>query len=178
MATQLQQRKYEKAFERFDVDRDGVLQRNDITAMAEIWRQTFDVAPQTDEATRINGLAEQLWADITAATDADADGTVSKTEWNAAMERPEFVDKVALPFALAVFDLADKDNSGQLSVEEMIAAQTRSGISEQETRRMFDALDTDHDGSVQRDEYAAAIREFYLSDDPNAVGNLMVGDLD
>ncbi|GAA3030383.1 EF-hand domain-containing protein [Actinokineospora globicatena] len=178
MATQLQQRKYEKAFERFDVDRDGVLQRNDITAMAKIWRETFAVAEATEEAIRIDRLAEQLWQDITSATDADADGTVSKTEWNQAMERPEFVDKVALPFALAVFDLADKDGSGRLSVQEMIAAQSRSGISEQETRRMFDALDADHDGEVHRDEYASAIREFYLSDDPNAVGNLMVGDLD
>ncbi|WP_026421237.1 EF-hand domain-containing protein [Actinokineospora inagensis] len=178
MATQLQQRKFEKAFERFDVDRDGVLQQNDITAMAKIWQETFAVSSGTEEANRIHSLAAQLWQDITSATDTDADGTISKAEWTTAMERPEFIDKVALPFALAVFDLADKDSSGSLSVEEMIAGQARSGISEAETRRMFEALDADHDGSVSRDEYANAIREFYLSDDPNAVGNLMVGNLD
>ncbi|GLZ42299.1 EF-hand domain-containing protein [Actinokineospora sp. NBRC 105648] len=177
MATDLQRRKYEKAFDRFDVNRDGVLQRNDITATAKIWCETFDVRPESEEGNRITGLADKLWDDILAATDTDQGGTVSKDEWTTAMERPDFVEKVALPFALAVFDIADSDNSGRLSVNEMIAAQSRSGISEDETRRMFDALDADSDGEVHRDEYAAAIREFYLSDDPNAVGNLMVGDL-
>ncbi|TCO59643.1 EF-hand domain-containing protein [Actinocrispum wychmicini] len=177
MPTQLQKRKYEKAFDRFDVNRDGVLQENDITAMAKIWCETFKVGPASGDAARINDLATKLWADITAATDTDQSGTVSKSEWNAAMEKPDFVDRVALPFALAVFDVADRDKSGTLSVHEMIAGQSRAGITEDETRRMFEALDTDHDGTVSRDEYAAAIREFYLSDDPNAVGNLMVGDL-
>jgi Ca2+-binding EF-hand superfamily protein len=177
MATQLQKRKYEKAFDRFDVNRDGVLQENDITAMAKTWCETFNVAPHSKEATRINDLATKLWRDVLAATDTDSGGTVTKEEWNAAMEKPDFVDRVALPFALAVFDVADTDNSGRLSVNEMIAAQTRAGITEEETRRMFDALDSDHDGEVTRDEYAKAIREFYLSEDPNAVGNLMVGNL-
>jgi Ca2+-binding EF-hand superfamily protein len=177
MATDLQRRKYERAFDRFDVNRDGVLQKNDITAMAKIWCQTFNVAEQSGEAARINDLASKLWADILAATDADTSGGVSKSEWNAAMEKPDFVERVALPFALAVFDVADRDKSGMLSVNEFLAAQSRAGISEAETKRAFEALDADNDGQVSRDEYAKAIRDFYLSNDPNAVGNLLVGDL-
>ena len=177
MATELQRSKYEKAFDRFDVDRDGVLEESDITAMAKSWCETFDVGPQSGDAARINDLATQLWQDILAVTDTDTGGTVTKSEWNSAMERPDFVERVALPFALAVFDVADRNKSGRLSLREMTAAQNKAGISEDETRRMFEALDSDQDGEVSRDEYAGAIREFYLSDDPNAVGNLMVGDL-
>jgi Ca2+-binding EF-hand superfamily protein len=177
MTSDLQRRKYEKAFERFDVNSDGVLEQNDIDSMVTAWCATFDVPADSEEGKRIRKLGDQLWRDILAATDTDRGGSVSKDEWNTAMERPDFIQRVALPFALAVFDLADKDGSGRLSVHEMIAAQTRSGISEEETRKMFTALDSDHDGEVDRDEYARAIEQFYLSDDPNAVGNLMAGNV-
>lgn len=175
MATELQRRKYEKAFDRFDVDDDGIIDETDITAMVQIWCDTFDVAPRSEDWKKINSLANKLWRDLEGTVDADGNKSVTKQEWHAAMENPEYVENVALPFALAVFDLADKDGSGQLTVNEMIAAQSKAGIAEAETRQMFDRLDTDGDGYVTRDEYGEAIRQFYLSDDPNAPGNLMVG---
>jgi Ca2+-binding EF-hand superfamily protein len=177
MATELQRRKFEKAFDRFDVDDDGVIGETDIAAMVQIWCQTFDIMPRSPGWTEINGLANKLWRDLQGSVDSDGNKSVGKEEWNAAMDNPDFVEKVALPFAVAVFDIADSDNDGKISLDEMIAAQSKAGISESETRRVFDKLDTDDDGYVERDEYAAAIREFYMSDDPNAPGNLMAGSI-
>lgn len=177
MATELQRRKYEKAFERFDVDGDGVIDATDITALVQLWCDTFDIAPGSEEWKKINSLAYKLWQNLEGTTDTDGDKSVSREEWNASMERPDFVDKVALPFALAVFDIADKDNDGQVSMAEMTAAQSKAGISEAETGRVFQQLDTDGDGYVERNEYENAIKEFYLSDDPDSPGNLMVGNL-
>jgi Ca2+-binding EF-hand superfamily protein len=59
----------------------------------------------------------------------------------------------------------------------MMAAQRRSGLSEEEVRRSFDVLDFDGDGYVSAEDFVEAHRDFYFSDDPNAPGNLMAGDL-
>ncbi|HET6503010.1 MAG TPA: EF-hand domain-containing protein [Amycolatopsis sp.] len=177
MPTEHQRQKYEKAFDRFDADGDGQLAQTDILALSQIWCDTFGVEPRSAEWQRINSLASTLWREILAVTDTDADGTVSKAEWNAAVERPDFVDRVAVPFALSVFDIADRDGTGSVGLDAMIAAQSKAGIDEAETRRVFSALDTDNDGAVTRDEFAGAIRDFYLSDDPTAAGSLLVGSL-
>jgi Ca2+-binding EF-hand superfamily protein len=177
MVTELQRQKYERAFDRFDADDDGVIDETDITAMVQLWCDTFDVPPRSEGWKKINSLANKLWRDLQGTVDADGNKSVTKEEWHAAMGDPGYVESVAIPFACSVFDLADKDKSGKLTVDEMIAAQSKAGISEEETRQMFDKLDTDDDGYVTRDEYEEAIREFYLSDDPDAAGNLMVGNI-
>jgi Ca2+-binding EF-hand superfamily protein len=177
MATELQRRKYELIFDRFDADHDGVLGETDISAFAQLWCDAFNAAPRSEEWAKINKLASKMWREIGGSTDADGDKMVSKEEWYAAMENPDFVDKVAVPFSLAAFDLADRDGDGKISLEEMIAAQSKGGMSEEETREVFHKLDTDNDGYVERDEFAQAVRDFYLSDDPNAPGNLLAGNL-
>jgi hypothetical protein len=97
--------------------------------------------------------------------------------WGDEPEFPEFVEKSAIPFSMAVFGVADSDRDGRITVEEMMAAQIKSGMRPQETRAVFDRLDTDADGYVTDKEYVQAAREFYLSDDPNAPGNAIAGDL-
>lgn len=177
MASKLQLSKYAKAFDRFDIDKDGVLRQSDVTAMAKAWCDAYSVEPNTNEWNKINDLAVKLWKDMSATADTDASGEVSKDEWNVAMDDAGFVDSVALPFALAVFDMADSNNDGKLSKDEMSAAQSKAGISPAEIETMFKALDTDGDGFVERSEYSSAIRDFYRSDNPNSVGNLMAGSI-
>jgi hypothetical protein len=180
MATDLLQRKLEKVFGSFDVDRDGVIDQLDITAMAQIWCDTYEVAPHSEGWRKIHGAAAKMWRDIRGSVDTDGMKRVTRQEWVAWSDKPdfpEFVETSAIPFSLAVFDVADADRDGRITVEEMMAAQIKSGMSAAETRGAFDLLDTDHDGYVTGDEYAQAAREFYLSDDPDAPGNSIAGDL-
>jgi Ca2+-binding EF-hand superfamily protein len=180
MATAFQRRKLGKVFDSFDPDQDGVIDELDLTAMAQIWCDTYEVAPNTPAWRKIHGQAHKLWRGIQTSMDSGGVTRVTKTEWVARMEKPdfpEFVEKEAIPFSMAVFDAADKDRDGRITAEEMMAAQSKSGMSEQETRGVFKLLDTDNDGYVTADEYVQAAREFYLSDDPNAPGNLIAGDL-
>jgi Ca2+-binding EF-hand superfamily protein len=180
MATDLQRRKLEKVFGSFDVDRDGVINELDITSMAQIWCDTYDVVPRSESWLKIHGSAARMWRDMRGSTGRDGVKRVTKEEWVAWMGSPEFADFVersAIPFSMAVFDAADSDRDGKITVEEMMAAQSKSGMSEAETRGAFDLLDTDHDGYVTGPEYVQAAREFYLSDDPKAPGNLIAGEL-
>jgi Ca2+-binding EF-hand superfamily protein len=180
MVAELRQRKLQKVFASFDIDQDGVIDEMDITAMAQIWCDTYDVAPRSDGWRKIHGHAHRLWHDIRGSTDSYGSKKVTREEWVAWGDEAEFVDFVesaAIPFSMAVFDVADNDWDGRITVEEMMAAQMKSGMSAEETRDVFGRLDTDQDGYVTRHEYIQAAREFYLSDDPNASGNLIAGAL-
>ncbi|NUT48064.1 MAG: EF-hand domain-containing protein [Saccharothrix sp.] len=177
MTSDLKQRKYDKVFERFDADHDGRIDQSDITALAEKWIDTFGASKGSPEASRLTKLASDMWVEVQRHTDLDTDAAISKEEWAKAAEDPDFVDKVAVPFSLAAFDAADRDNDGKISLDEMIAAQSRSGMSEQESRQVFDKLDGDHDGYVSRDEFGKATRDFYLSDNPSDAGNQLAGSL-
>jgi Ca2+-binding EF-hand superfamily protein len=180
MTTTLLRRKLEKVFGSFDVDADGVIDELDITAMAQIWCDTYDAAPRSAGWRQIHGAAHKMWRDIKGSVDADGVKTVTLQEWvdwSAKPEFPEFVEKSAIPFSMAVFGVADSDGDGRITVEEMMAAQLKSGMTADETRGAFDLLDTDQDGFVTTDEYVQAARDFYLSDDPDAPGNRIAGDL-
>jgi Ca2+-binding EF-hand superfamily protein len=59
----------------------------------------------------------------------------------------------------------------------MSEAQRRSGMSEREIRWSFGLLDADADGYVTAAEFEQALEEYYFSDDPDAPGNSIAGDL-
>ncbi|MGH6657236.1 MAG: hypothetical protein ACRDVE_18790, partial [Actinocrinis sp.] len=51
------------------------------------------------------------------------------------------------------------------------------GVCADDAERAFKAVDRNGDGILSVDEVQKAIREFYLSDDPRAPGNLIFGPL-
>jgi len=180
MATELQRRKLEKVFASFDVDQDGVIDELDITAMAQIWCDTYEVPPRSEGWRKIHGRAHAMWRRIRGSTEADGTKRVTRQAWVAWIDEPgfeDFVETAAIPFSMAVFEVADSDRDGRINAREMLAAQSKSGMSEEETDRVFERLDTDRDGYVTGPEYAQAAREFYLSADPEAPGNVIAGDL-
>jgi hypothetical protein len=180
MISDLRRRKLEKVFASIDVDQDGIIDELDIIAMAQIWCDTYEVAPRSDGWRKIHSAALEMWHDIRCCTDENGAKRATRQNWVAwgeTQEFAEFAETSAIPFSMAVFDVADGDGDGRITVEEMMAAQIKSGMTAAETRHVFDRLDTDRDGLVSAPEYVQAAREFYLSDDPDAPGNVIAGDL-
>ncbi|WP_206780526.1 EF-hand domain-containing protein [Streptomyces sp. CB00455] len=85
-------------------------------------------------------------------------------------------DRTYRPHMEAVVDLADADGDGVLSRSEFIRLGAPA-VSEEQSHRSFDQVDTDGDGSLTAQELVAAARDFYVSDDPEAVGNHLFGQL-
>jgi Ca2+-binding EF-hand superfamily protein len=104
-----------------------------------------------------------------AALDTDHDGTVSKQEFTAYMEDQ--------------FDKADADHDGTLDRNEMDQLRTALGIttpSAQKTssgsssgpKLSMTALDTDHDGTVSKQEFTAYMEDQFDKADPDHDGTL------
>ncbi|WP_033443279.1 EF-hand domain-containing protein [Saccharothrix sp. NRRL B-16314] len=180
MTTELRRLKLEKAYYSIDVDRDGVIDELDVTALAQIWCDTYDLEPRSEDWRRIHFHAHKLFRGMPGKTDGEGVKRVTVEDWVAWGDDPAFpafVEDAAIPFSIAVFTAADKDRDGRITAPEMMAAQIRGGMSEEETTQAFGMLDTDGDGYVTTQEYVEAARAFYLSDDPDEPGNSIAGDL-
>jgi hypothetical protein len=179
-ATDFQVRKLQKYFASFDVDGDGVIDMLDYTGMAQLYCEAYDVTPRSPTWRAMHEWALIVWRAIERRTGSLHPTKLTRDEWVSWMGSSEYADFVihaAIPFSLMAFAIADADGDGRCNVAEMMAAQRRSGMNEAEIHRSFDVLDTDGDGFVTAEEFAQALDEFYFSDDPDAPGNLLAGDL-
>lgn len=180
MVEELRRRKLEKVYGSFDADRDGVIDELDITALAQVWCETYDLPPYSEHWRSVHLHAHRMFRAMPGRPNVEGVEQVTVEDWVAWGDDPGFADFVeasAIPFSMAVFAAADKDRDGRITATEMMAAQMRGGMSEEEARRAFTVLDTDRDGYVTTDEYIRAARAFYLSDDPAEAGNSIAGDV-
>jgi hypothetical protein len=178
--SELQIRKLNKVFLSFDADGDGVIDMLDLTGMAQLYCDAYGVATRSDGWRRIHACAQVMWRAIEQRTGTLDPARLTRQEWIDWMASNEYADYVwqaAIPFSMAAFAMADGDGDGRCQVEEMSAAQRRSGMSEREIRWSFGLLDSDGDGYVTAEEFAQALEEYYFSDDPHAPGNSIAGDL-
>ncbi|HEV8554982.1 MAG TPA: EF-hand domain-containing protein [Actinophytocola sp.] len=177
MPTQLQRRKFEKLFERLDADHDGKVDQSDIDALVQGWCATVNAAPGSGKWRQITASANTMWQEVQQRFSVKAGTAVTRDQWVAAHDDPTFVDDVAIPMAMAAFELGDAEGEGKVSFARWMAGQTVSGLNQAEAAELFRQLDRNGDGYVTKEEYAQAISEFYKSDDQGAVGNLMAGQL-
>jgi Ca2+-binding EF-hand superfamily protein len=175
MVTKIQQRKFEQYFDRYDVNGDNVIDQSDIDGLIQSWFVAFNVAPRSARWQEVTRRANKFWHMIEGHLDANGDKVVSKQEWVAAHEDPDFIDKIAIPLAEATLEIGDTDQDGKLSLNEWLTLQAVSNVSHPEGLKMFQALDSDGDGFITSDEHSAALREFFHGTDPNAAGTHLAG---
>jgi Ca2+-binding EF-hand superfamily protein len=136
--------------------------------------------------------ASALWQDLLKRADQDGDGKISKEEMEASMPqkgRGPSVDEIFSkidtngdgyieesenatwvqnmpkekpPDPAEMFQKADKDGDGKITKAEFKAAAPK-GVSESTVDKVFDSMDTNQDGVVSAEEYAAAMQKKNLT---------------
>ena len=177
MSDDLQALKFEREFRNIDTDHDGLIEETDVDAVVQNWCIDFGFAPGSPEWKRINSWGHLMWRNLVGTVDPDGYKFVSLQEWIASHRQPGFIEKVAIPFAEMAVDLADTDDDGRLSLQDWVTGQRSTGQTEEEIVEAFRYIDTDEDGYVTKHECYEAIRQFYLSTDPDDAGNKIAGRL-
>ncbi|MEV0616436.1 hypothetical protein AB0I81_24180 [Nonomuraea sp. NPDC050404] len=120
------------------------------------------------------------WPMLQEAGAVDAEGRVGRAEFLACMranvaEPKPFIEGVVLPLADRLLKTLDTDRSGMLSYEEYVRLYEGLNVPSDTSGPAFHRLDRDGDGAISHAEWCTAIEEFFLSGDPEAPGNWLLG---
>jgi len=180
MLTDLQKRKLTAQFRLNDLSENGYMERTDFERYAARICQSLGLAPGSAEYDMVQAQTVQSWDnEQLKAFDADGDGRISLEEhiasYDVSLNNPEMFQQLTVQYTQNVFGLWDQDHDGKLSVDEYAKLLWCYGGQDQDARNAFRHLDRDADGYLDVDEIVKAVEEFYLSDDPDAPGNWLLG---
>ncbi|MGW8767552.1 EF-hand domain-containing protein [Streptomyces sp. NPDC055815] len=142
-------------FAMLDADGDGVISRQEYLARPERAAQALGRSGD-DPLVRTALVAhEQVYASM----DADGDGKVTFAEYVTWAGGASF-DAVCRQALGSLFDLADTEADGALNRAQFTRLRTALGSTAGNAEAAFEALDTDGDGRIDRDEYLSSIRAY------------------
>ncbi|MEV7415617.1 hypothetical protein [Streptomyces sp. NPDC089919] len=177
-ATPVLTRKMRFMFTLLDADRDGFLDADDLTAVADRMDAVFPGQP--DRIGTLRSTLHELWVDHLAPA-APGSGRIDVEAFENGIRRSVSVSPVTLletlhAGACAWISLCDADGNGLVDLEEYLRLNRAiGGLPAQQMEDSFRRLDRDGDGTLDPAEIDAAVVEFFTSEDPAAPGNWLYG---
>ncbi|MFD7665952.1 EF-hand domain-containing protein [Streptomyces sp. NPDC059788] len=172
------ERKFSILFDWIDRTEDGWLTREDFEQMAGLFTA---VARPGDHENR-TALREAFglwWQVLLDAGGADGEGRVGRRAFIDLMRshvtEPKNFEHVVLAIVDALMRTLDTDRNGVLTADEYVRMYEALDIEPAKSAPAFQRLDRDGDGAISHAEFRTAIEEFYLSADPQAPGNWLLG---
>lgn len=180
MLTELQKRKLTLAFHHNDLDHDGYLARNDYEEYAKRICKALGFAPGSPEHDAIFAQTVAAWdTDVLRTFDRDGDKRVSLEEhlaaYDVSLNDPALHNRLMTEYASSVLKLWDRDGDGKLSSADYATLLGCYGVPAKMASGAFEHLDRDGDGYLSTGECLKGVEEFFLSDDPDAPGNWLIG---
>jgi Ca2+-binding EF-hand superfamily protein len=183
MLGDLQRRKADHYFHLIDEDGNGLIESDDFQRRADRLAASFGI---TDDAER-DRLRRRLllwWEHLSTLADANDDGRITREEWHMYWERFKIavsmgnnrrslgrLERVARHTCQAI----DRSGTGRITPEEFSNWLQAWDIDRHEA--VFQRLDRGDKGFLTEEDLTEATKEFYLSNDPAAPGNVLYGEL-
>lgn len=169
MVSEVRAGKLATRFTQHDIDGDGFIDGSDYRELARQLSEGLDASPEQRQEIAA-GFADQ-WERLRTLADVDHDGQISLAEYIAAMGAGISADSMALDRAVlatsrAALRAGDSDGDGYLDLADYLRIAALLKVPGAEDG--FRALDTDGDGRLSAEEILAAVRDFYVSDDPDS----------
>ncbi|NUT49799.1 MAG: calcium-binding protein [Saccharothrix sp.] len=157
---------------------DGYLTSDDFLGMADLFT-SLPGGEEPENAEPVREAFAKWWQLLLDSGDADADGRIGRQEFLDLMKSnvatPGNFEEAVLRIADAFIRIVDTSGDGSLAFDEYVRMYAGLGIDPKHSTDAFRRLDRDQDGRISEDEFRTAITEFYLSDDPDAPGNWLLG---
>ncbi|WP_394845114.1 EF-hand domain-containing protein [Pendulispora brunnea] len=154
-------------FAMLDADGDGIISKREYLARTENVTRATGRSNDDPLVVVARSAAERTWASM----DANGDGGINFERYNAWAGGPAF-DAVCRHALGTLFDLADADKDGALNRAEFMMLRETLNNPVGQANAAFDALDTNRDGLVGRDEYLDAIRA-HITGDGSPMGDVL-----
>ncbi len=181
MTMDLQTRKFNYVFTWFDQNGDGWLTRDDFEKIAGLFTALADEKDEKNK-TAMKKAFMHWWDLLLEAGDGTPGEKIGKEEFDRIMKSsviaPENFENAVGGIADGLIGALDRDGNGSLSREEYVRMYDALGVPPATSGEAFKRLDRDGSGELSYAEFRQAIVEFYLSADPNAPGNWLLGAMD
>jgi len=182
MLSDLHARKAEHYFTLIDEDGNGLIEASDFALRAQRLASTQEVTAEGARA----ALREQVvswWKHICTIADVDGDARVTLPEWKAywhsvlrGVQRDDGTLDSLHRAARGTLRALDHTASGRVTLDEYADWLDAWGANGAEAS--FRQLDRGGKGFLTEEDVVVAVQEFYLSDDPDAPGNVLYGPLE
>ncbi|MEU3524332.1 EF-hand domain-containing protein [Streptomyces sp. NPDC038707] len=163
MVTKAERDYFQTLFRQLDSDGDGTIAQVDLDHLVQTTLLRSGALPGSERWRRITDLGNRLWSELRAGLDTDQDGGISAREFVTAYRRPEFLERTAIPFEVAVLELSDEDGDGKVSVTEWLSWQQAKGVPVHEALAELSEIDADGDGYLTKSEYSRYLETRYKS---------------
>ena len=185
MTGQLQREKAAYYFSIIDEDNNKYIEADDFEMRAERLVEARGVT-DPDAKAEIHDQVMNWWHHLCSVADVDDDGQITQREWQryweglqAAVEEGGEANEAVLEglerAAHATFHSMKVNDGDQVTQDEYAEWLAAWGVDDAEAP--FDRLDRDDTGGLTEEDLVQAVREFYLSNDPDAPGNALYGEL-
>ena len=179
MLTELQKRKLTVLFHHHDMDNDGFLGKADFEQFVKRFGEIQNYPPGSPEYETVYAQTMAAWEHVRQVADKDGDNRLSLEEflesYDVTLSDENLYNQLVTEYSKSVMALWDRDGDGRLSGVEYVALLGCWGVGEEAAREAFRHLDRDGNGYITAEEFMKNVKEFYLSDDPDAPGNWMAG---
>ncbi|MBI3943901.1 MAG: EF-hand domain-containing protein [Chloroflexi bacterium] len=179
MLSDLRRRKLTTLFNLYDANRRGFVEEEDYKRIAQSIAKFLGAQPGTPEYDKLDAQYMAVWQNLRQMADKDNDNRVTLAEYLASWEeltsqRDVFAGLV-MSLSENIIEMEDTDKDGRVSIQEYVTYSVHHNINGQDAENSFRRLDRDGNGYLSKEELLQNIEEFFLSEEPNAAGNWLVG---
>jgi Ca2+-binding EF-hand superfamily protein len=180
--TSLQDLKLDRAFAHLDVDGDGQIEREDVIALGARLLIGFGEAPTSTKGKDLLASLDGLWEGLLDELGLGRDGRLTIDDFRDGMAgafvHGSHYDPVLGPVVDAIARLCDTDDDGAVGLDDLRTLHEAFGLHGDAAEPALARLDLDGSGRITTVELSEAARDYYTSDDPEALGNGLFGPLD
>lgn len=179
MLTALQTQKLTRLFSLYDTNRDGVIERADYELVAHSTALALSHQPGSPEYAQLQTEYMASWDNLQQLADSNQDNQLTVAEFLTGyaklMTQKERFANVIMGLVKTTLTLQDTNKDGKVSQQEHRDFLVAFNTTPAEAVDTFRRLDRDGDGFLTTEEMVVNTEEFFLSSDPQAPGNWLVG---
>ncbi len=181
MLTQFQEQKITRMFRFYDATENSMIEADDMDAIGERFCEEFGWKRGDEQDKKFRATFRQVWRRLLLRFDENQDEQVSLGEFLTAykhhLSSEASYQEHVKPFIENIFNIIDTDKDGQWSKQCFIKFYKGFRNTESEAEVAFQALDSNGDGVLSREEIYQHFYDFHFGQNTDSPSRLFFGAL-